>query len=311
MDGIIKHFKNNKSPGPDGYNMEFYKVAWEVIKKDFMAVIKEFEEQKKTDWRINCSFISLIPKIEQLAHYLKCAKELRIWRKMDHLDRMSVTSAQHSLPINGSSKEKFKPQKGLRQCNPLSPFLFIVVEIFSKLMKNAVQLNMISGFSINSIQVSHLQYAYDTLVFLDAKEKEAENLVIILHIFEARTGLCVNFLKSAILSIGADHIIEEMAVLLKCKIEKLLLKYLGIPVGATSRESSIWDSVIEKFQKKLALWKRKFFTKSGRVTLIRTSLSSLPIYFMSIFHMPTSVEQKTKSNNEKFYVGVYCRQKQD
>ncbi|XP_026384734.1 uncharacterized protein LOC113280306 [Papaver somniferum] len=118
-------------------------------------------------------------------------------------------------------------------------------------MKNAVQLNMISEFSINSIQISHLQYADDTLIFLNASEEEADNLVIILQIFEAITGLKVNFQKSSVISIGADNMVEAMAEILKCKVETLPLKYLGMPVGAKSRNSDIWDAVIEKFQKKV------------------------------------------------------------
>ncbi|XP_026396756.1 uncharacterized protein LOC113291436 [Papaver somniferum] len=132
----------------------------------------------------------------------------------------------------------------------------------------------------------------DTLVFLDAKEEEVENLLIILQIFEAMTGLKVNLSKSSTLSVGADDKIQEMAEILNCGIEQLPLKYLGLQVGANSRNASIWDVVIEKFQKKLALWKRRFFTKAGRVTLIKSTLSSLPIYFLSIFTMPAKVEQK-------------------
>ncbi|XP_026459317.1 uncharacterized protein LOC113359977 [Papaver somniferum] len=159
-------------------------------------------------------------------------------------------------------------------------------------MKNAMQLNMISGFNINSIQISHLQFAYDTLVFLDVTEEEAHNLVIILQVFEAITGLKVNFTKSSVITIGADHSVAAIAEILKCKIEVLPLKYLGMAMGAASRSYNIWDSVIEKFQKKLAPWKRKFFTKAGRILLMHTSLSSLPIYYMSIFQMSVSIEKK-------------------
>ncbi|XP_026396127.1 uncharacterized protein LOC113290761 [Papaver somniferum] len=162
---------------------------------------------------------------------------------------------------------------------------------------------MISGFSVGSIQVSHLQYADDTLVFLDGKEKGAENLVLVLQIFESITGLRVNFNKSSVISIGADHKIEDIARILNCKIEKLPLKFLGLAVGANARCVDIWDVVIEKFQKKLAPWKRRFFTKAGRVLLIKTSLSSLPIYYMSIFPTPVSVEKKLNQIMRNFMWG--------
>lgn len=155
-----------------------------------------------------------------------------------------------------------------------------------------MQLNMISGFNINSIQISHLQYVDDTLVFLNASEEEAENLVMILQISEAITWLRVNFNKSSAISIYADHKIGAISEILKCKIESLPLKYLGMAVGATLKNSSIWDAVLVKFQKKLAQWKRNFYTKAGRVFLIQTSLSILLIYYMSIFQPPVSAERK-------------------
>ncbi|XP_026378271.1 uncharacterized protein LOC113272681 [Papaver somniferum] len=146
-------------------------------------------------------------------------------------------------------------------------------------MKNAVQLNMISVFSINSIQISHLQF----IVFLDGTEEEAENLFILLRIFEAITGLSVNYSKGTIISIGANHKVQSTAEILKCRVESLpLKKYLGMSIGANSRCSAIWDSVIEKFQKKLAPWRRKFFTKAGR-----TGDQTLKDRFPNIFKLAT------------------------
>ncbi|XP_026453657.1 uncharacterized protein LOC113354641 [Papaver somniferum] len=162
---------------------------------------------------------------------------------------------------------------------------------------------MISGFSVNSIKVSHLQFADDTLVFLDAKEEEAENLVLILQSFEAITGLSVNLSKSVVISIGADHKVDAIADILSCRIEKFPLKYLGIPIGAAARSTTIWDVIIESFLKKLAPWKRRFFNKAGRVVLIKATLSSLPIYFMSIFPMPVSVEKKLDQIMRNFFWG--------
>ncbi|XP_026384654.1 uncharacterized protein LOC113280216 [Papaver somniferum] len=143
----------------------------------------------------------------------------------------------------------------------------------------------------------------DTLVFLDASEEEAENLFLILQIFEAITGLSVNYTKSAVMSIREDNKIQIVAEILKCKIESLPLKYLGMSVGANSRCSAIWESIIEKFQKKLAPWKRKFFTKAGKRLLIKTSLASLPIYYMSIFQMPATVDKKLNQIMRNFLCG--------
>lgn len=80
----------------------------------------------------------------------------------------------------------------------------------------------------------------------------------------------------------------------------LLIKYLGLPVGATARCTSVWDDVIRRMKEKLAAWKKKFLSKAGRLVLIRSCLSSLPIYFLSLIHMPAIVELKLTRLMRKF-----------
>ncbi|XP_026459898.1 uncharacterized protein LOC113360622 [Papaver somniferum] len=60
----VKKFSANKSPGPDGFSMEFYKFCWPIIKDDFMKLMDEFFRFGSWDWRLNCSFISLVRKKE-------------------------------------------------------------------------------------------------------------------------------------------------------------------------------------------------------------------------------------------------------
>ncbi|XP_026437521.1 uncharacterized protein LOC113335720 [Papaver somniferum] len=90
-----------------------------------------------------------------------------IWRKWI---KWSLSYSQSSVLLNGTSTTKFKHFKGRRQGDSMSPFPFLLVaEIFTKLLKRDAQLNMITSFQVgDSLQVSHLQFADDTLVFLDA-----------------------------------------------------------------------------------------------------------------------------------------------
>ncbi|XP_026441694.1 uncharacterized protein LOC113340852 [Papaver somniferum] len=61
---VIWGFGRNKSPGPDGYKMEFFKDVWDIIKPELMAVMKEFQQTGYIDWRLNYTNIILIPKCE-------------------------------------------------------------------------------------------------------------------------------------------------------------------------------------------------------------------------------------------------------
>ena len=65
--------------------------------------------------------------------------------------------------------------------------------------------------------------------------------------------------------------------------------YLGLPFGAPHKPVALWDGVEEQMRKKLALWKRQYISKGGRVTLIKSTLASMPLYQLSLVRMPKAV----------------------
>ena len=67
------------------------------------------------------------------------------------------------------------------------------------------------------------------------------------------------------------------------------MKYLGLPLGATFKEASIWDRILGHVQRRLAGWKKSYLSKRGHLTLIKSTLSSLPTHFMSLFSLPVGV----------------------
>lgn len=74
--------------------------------------------------------------------------------------------------------------------------------------------------------------------------------------------------------------ISDLAYILGCKISSLPLRYLGLPLGAPHKSVLIWDGVIER---RLAGWKKLYLSKGGRITLIKSMLSNLPTYFLSLW----------------------------
>ena len=114
----------------------------------------------------------------------------------------------------------------------------------------------------------------------------------ILAWFEALSGLRINLDKSSLLPVGRVENEENLAIELGCKIGSLPAEELGLPLGAKQKASSVWDGVEERFRKRLANWKRQYISKGGRLTLIRSSLSNLPNYVMSLFRLPRKVNIK-------------------
>ena len=121
----------------------------------------------------------------------------------------------------------------------------------------------------------------------------------ILFWFEAASGLKINLDKSEVILVGEVEEVNEMAVEIGCRVGQLPTVYLGLPNKATS----VWDGVEEKVRRRLALWKCQYISKGGRITLIKSTLASMPLYQMSLFRMPKSVARRLEKLQRDFLWG--------
>ncbi|XP_026459289.1 uncharacterized protein LOC113359946 [Papaver somniferum] len=100
--------------------------------------------------------------------------------------------------------------------------------------------------------ISHLQFADDTLIFLDADSEQIKNLRLILISYELLTSLKINFSKSQIFGVGFEGDLSQFCDILGCCSGSLLTTYLGLSLGDKSRGVAKMDKVIEKFIARLA-----------------------------------------------------------
>lgn len=215
-----------------------------------------------------------------------------------------ISTASASILVNGSPSSTFNLQRGLRQGDPLSPFLFVLVgEVLNLLIKKATSMNLWNGISItqSDVSITHLQYADDTLIFCDARLESLINIKKMLIIFQLASGLQVNFHKSSLIGINTSKEWLHMAAKsLLCKIGNIPFTYLGLPIGGNSSSIQLWEPIIAKMTQRLATWKGKLLSIGGRTTLIKSSLSSLPLYYMSIYPVPNDVIQKITQLSRAF-----------
>ncbi|KAK2369529.1 hypothetical protein QL285_082658 [Trifolium repens] len=116
--------------------------------------------------------------------------------------RACVCAGNLSVLVNGNPTSEINIQRGLKQGDPLAPFLFLLVaEGFAGLMRNAVDKSYFKGFEVGSedVVVSHLQYADDTICVGEASMENLWTLKAILRGFELASGLKVNFWKSCLM----------------------------------------------------------------------------------------------------------------
>ncbi|RVW58883.1 hypothetical protein CK203_104241 [Vitis vinifera] len=98
--------------------------------------------------------------------------------------------------------------------------------------------------------------------------------------------------------------IEGLALELGCKVGGIPSSYLGMPLGAAFNSLAVWDGVEERFRRRLAMWKRQYISKGGRLTLIRSTMSSMPIYLMSLFHLPRKVRLRFANERDALWRSV-------
>uniref|UniRef100_A0A2N9I5C4 Reverse transcriptase domain-containing protein n=1 Tax=Fagus sylvatica TaxID=28930 RepID=A0A2N9I5C4_FAGSY len=203
----------------------------------------------------------------------------------------------------------FQSSRGIRQGDPLSPLLFVIImEAQSRMIDKAIGVGLLSGFAvsrnvIDPLLISHLLFADDTLIFCEANSEHIVHLCSILLWFEAISGLRVNLGKSELVQVGEVPFLEELADIMGCKTSTLPMKYLGLPLGAKFKSKDIWNPIVEKMERRLAGWKQIYLSKGGRLTLIKSTLSNLPTYFLSLFPIPAAVAKRIEQIQRNFLWG--------
>ncbi|KAG4916659.1 hypothetical protein JHK87_054216 [Glycine soja] len=89
----------------------------------------------------------------------------------------------------------------------------------------------------------------------------------------------------------------------------LPFSYLGIPIGANPRRCGLWDPILRKSETKLSRWKQRYLSYGGRVTLIKATLTSIPIFYLSFFRIPNRVAEKLTQIQRRFLWGGGLDQK--
>nr|KAJ0197364.1 hypothetical protein LSAT_V11C700352090 [Lactuca sativa] len=212
-----------------------------------------------------------------------------------------------SILVNGSPIKEFGMGRGIRQGDPLSPFLFLIaMEGLHIVMEEACAKGIFRGMQVpnSEVCISHLLYADDALFVGEWSDENIKNLARILRFFHVSSGLKVNFDKSKIFGIGVDR--QEVTRLVEplgYKSADFPFTYLGVPIGANMKYKRHWMPVIEKFQSRLNIWKSKTLSFGGRLTLAKAVLGSLPTFYFSLFVAPTGVIKKLESIRRRFLWG--------
>jgi hypothetical protein len=184
----------------------------------------------------------------------------------------------------------------------------LIMEVLSWMLKMTAEEGLTKGFhagkaAVLGVCISHLLFADDIILFCDADPEQLLYIHMVLTCFEAVTGLKVNPSKSEMVPVGHVDGFENLAELLYCRTGCLPLLYLGMPLGASYKSVDVWNPILEKIERRLARWKKLYLSKGGRLTLLKSTLSSLPTYYPSLFTIPVSVAKRIESLQRNFLWG--------
>ncbi|XP_019167697.1 PREDICTED: uncharacterized protein LOC109163410 [Ipomoea nil] len=203
----------------------------------------------------------------------------------------SVRESSISLLWNGEKLAPFQPGRGLRQGDPLAPYLFILaMERLSWDIQEKVRVKNWKPITLSrgGTGVSHLFFAEDLMLFAEASEDQGRMIMNCLKKFSGKSGLNINVSKSNIFcSPNTNSEIKRgLKNLTGISVSDNLGTYLGIPILHKRVSKHTFGYILDGMKRKLANWKGNMLSLAGRRTLVQSALSSMPVYTMQVFKLP-------------------------
>ena len=186
-----------------------------------------------------------------------------------------ISTVSYSLIINNEPHGFFKPSRGLRQGDPLSPYLFtLCMDVLARRLYD-LSLNPKSGLGIKiapaAIRLPCLLFADDSLLFCKATSQACKTLKAVLDLFCTQSGQLVNFHKSRIMFSNNTRNNDKQVVggIFNIPHSSSLGHYLGCSMFQGRPATELFQTLTTKASAKLDNWKAKCFSKAGRIVLIQ------------------------------------------
>eukprot|EP00253_Pinus_taeda_P006972 PITA_06972 len=202
-----------------------------------------------------------------------------------------ITNVSFAILINGAASPFFKSQRGLRQGCLLSPLLFLLVaEGLSRLIHKARRSDKIKGIEVAiNLYITHLLFVDDILIFTNGSLNEMKEYKNIFDLFMKATGMQINSRKSEVCVTGFNRReCSRISNLFPYQIQPLdsPFKYLGFWLNLDSYKKEDWNWIIAKLEARISHWSFRWLSRAGRVTLIKSVLLAIPVYWAALTWIP-------------------------
>jgi hypothetical protein len=249
--------------------------------------------------------------VQQTARFLHRGKEPRVMLKLDiarafdsvswgflmevlqkigfgprfrEMVSLLLATASTRVMLNGEPGPPIWHRRGLRQGDPLSPSLFVLVmNSLNRLLAKAAELGLLRRLARRDLVTSVSLYADDVVIFCHPDEVELGVVREVLEIFGQASGLRTNFAKCSVSPIAcSDAEAVAAAGHMGCQLAPFPVKYLGIPLSTRRLPAETFQPLLDRIADKLPTWRASMMPQAGRLTLIRAVLAAIPLHQLMV-----------------------------
>ncbi|CAM8893848.1 unnamed protein product [Rhodiola kirilowii] len=217
-----------------------------------------------------------------------------------------IRSVRYKVKFNDLLIDLPAPERGLRQGDPLSPYLFLLCsEWLSERIGTEISSNSLKGVRIcqGAPIVSHLFFADDSIFFMKATEANARGLKTVLDEYEALSGQRINFDKSEMV------FSRNVPALLRKQIRDIFgvrevgvhSKYLGLPLVFSHNKTEAFKYIVNNTWKRVVGWREAHLSAAGKEVMVKSVLQALPTYAMMCYKLPVAVCMRIARIIRKFW----------
>ncbi|XP_056685700.1 uncharacterized protein [Spinacia oleracea] len=219
-----------------------------------------------------------------------------------------IASPQTSVLVNGKSSNSFKTSRGIRQGDPISPYIFIIcMEYLTDLIYEASDQGEWKPFFLKrgGIPITHLMFADDLILFGDTSRETLHSMQRVLDQFWECSGQNMNNSKSKLYFSQHTPGDQKDLFTLALQVEQSpdLGTYLGFPLTDKRPTQTQLAHICRNIKGKLNFWKTKSLSKAGRLVLIRSSLSAIASYSMQVLSLPKKTLHEIDQTCARFLWG--------